>query len=55
MSKNFVKSSSIMAMAAPMVKKVFLELGGKSANIVLEDADLGSALLSGLAVCFHSV
>lgn len=44
----------IMARAAQTVKKVFLELGGKSANIVLEDADLGSSLLSCLAVCFHA-
>ncbi len=44
----------IMARAAQTVKKVFLELGGKSANIVLDDADLGSSLLSALAVCFHA-
>ncbi|MFT4614841.1 MAG: aldehyde dehydrogenase (NAD+) [Bacteroidia bacterium] len=44
----------IMARAAQTVKKVFLELGGKSANIVLDDADLGSSLLSCLAVCFHA-
>jgi aldehyde dehydrogenase (NAD+) len=44
----------IMARAADTVKKVFLELGGKSANIILDDADLGSSLLSALAVCFHA-
>ncbi|TNF33528.1 MAG: aldehyde dehydrogenase family protein [Gammaproteobacteria bacterium] len=44
----------IMALASATVKKVFLELGGKSANIVLDDADLGSSLLSNLAVCFHA-
>ena len=44
----------IMARAAQTVKKVFLELGGKSANIILDDADLSSSLLSVLAVCFHS-
>ena len=44
----------IMARAAQTVKKVFLELGGKSANIVLDDADLNSALLSCLGVCFHA-
>lgn len=44
----------IMARAAQTVKKVFLELGGKSANIILDDADLNSALLSCLAVCFHA-
>ncbi len=44
----------IMARAANQVKKVFLELGGKSANIILEDADLGSSLPSCLSVCFHA-
>lgn len=34
---------AIMAAAAPTLKKVFLELGGKSAAIVLEDADVASA------------
>jgi aldehyde dehydrogenase (NAD+) len=36
--------SQIMAMASRTVKKVTLELGGKSANIVLPDADLDSAV-----------
>ncbi|MEE4661312.1 MAG: aldehyde dehydrogenase family protein [Halieaceae bacterium] len=45
---------AIMAAAAQGVKKCFLELGGKSANIVLDDADLNTALLSALAVCFHA-
>ncbi len=44
----------IMGRAAETVKKVFLELGGKSANIILDDADLDSSLLSCLAVCFHA-
>ena len=44
----------IMARAAAGVKKVFLELGGKSANIMLDDADLKNALFSVLAVCFHA-
>jgi len=44
----------IMARAAGTVKKVFLELGGKSANIILDDADFGASLLSALAVCFHA-
>tara|TARA_R110001599_G_scaffold3596_4_gene19846 strand:- start:30457 stop:31920 length:1464 start_codon:yes stop_codon:yes gene_type:complete len=45
---------NIMAIAAQTVKKVFLELGGKSANIILDDADLGQSLLSALSVCFHA-
>lgn len=44
----------IMEKGAATMKRVFLELGGKSATIVLEDADFESALLSGLAVCFHA-
>jgi aldehyde dehydrogenase (NAD+) len=36
------------------VKRVFLELGGKSATIVLDDADFSSALLAGFAVCYHA-
>jgi acyl-CoA reductase-like NAD-dependent aldehyde dehydrogenase len=34
----------ITALAAPSVKRVCLELGGKSASIVLDDADLGAAV-----------
>lgn len=34
---------SVMAAGAPTVKKVFLELGGKSAFLVLDDADLAGA------------
>lgn len=45
---------SIMASAAATVKKVFLELGGKSANIILDDADFSTVLLSALSVCFHA-
>ena len=45
----------IMAKGADTVKKMFLELGGKSANIVLDDADLGAACAGGgLAVCVHA-
>jgi aldehyde dehydrogenase (NAD+) len=44
----------IMAAAAGTLKKVFLELGGKSANIILDDADFDTALLSSLIVCYHA-
>jgi aldehyde dehydrogenase (NAD+) len=43
----------VMAAAAPTVKKVFLELGGKSANIVLDDTDLSKISLSIATVCTH--
>jgi aldehyde dehydrogenase (NAD+) len=41
--------SKIMAQAAPTVKRVFLELGGKSALIVRADADLDLAASVGLS------
>jgi aldehyde dehydrogenase (NAD+) len=44
----------IMAKGAATMKRVFLELGGKSATVVLDDADLDTALMVGLAVCFHA-
>ncbi len=45
---------AVMRNAAETVKRVFLELGGKSAMVVLEDADLGSALFGAFAICAHS-
>jgi aldehyde dehydrogenase (NAD+) len=45
--------ASIMAQAAPTLKKVHLELGGKSAMIVRADADVGRA--AAMAVGFLSV
>jgi aldehyde dehydrogenase (NAD+) len=44
----------IMEKGAPTMKRLFLELGGKSATIVLDDADLGIASFMGLAVCTHA-
>jgi aldehyde dehydrogenase (NAD+) len=38
--------------AAETVKRVSLELGGKSANIVLPDADLASAAKGAISACF---
>src|SRR5205807_155530 len=43
----------IMAKAADTVKKVFLELGGKSANIVLDDANVVAAASAAGFVCMH--
>ncbi|MGW5053562.1 aldehyde dehydrogenase family protein [Actinokineospora sp. NPDC004072] len=42
----------VSAVAAATVKRVALELGGKSANIILDDADLGLAVKIGLANTF---
>jgi aldehyde dehydrogenase (NAD+) len=44
----------IMEKGAATLKRAFLELGGKSATIVLDDADFTTALLVGMAVCFHA-
>ena len=45
----------IMHAAAGQIKKVLLELGGKSANIVFPDADLDLALASTIATsCYNS-
>lgn len=46
---------AIMAAAAPSLKKVFLELGGKSAAIVLDDADVANAAATtAFAVSVHA-
>jgi aldehyde dehydrogenase (NAD+) len=46
---------AIMAAAAPTLKKVFLELGGKSAAIVLDDADLPAAVgAAAFSVSIHA-
>jgi acyl-CoA reductase-like NAD-dependent aldehyde dehydrogenase len=45
----------VMAAASDTVKKVFLELGGKSAFIVLDDADLELAtMFAGFTICSHA-
>lgn len=40
--------------AAPTVKRVTQELGGKSANIILDDADLVKAVKEGVQTCFRN-
>ena len=46
---------AIMAAASETLKKVFLELGGKSAAIVLDDADFGTAaLFSAFSMVTHA-
>jgi len=45
----------VMAAAAGTVKRVFLELGGKSAFVVLDDADLAAACATAaFMVCTHA-
>lgn len=47
-----VAGKRVSELAAPTVKRVALELGGKSANVVLPDADFARAIAKGVAVAF---
>jgi aldehyde dehydrogenase (NAD+) len=42
----------VSAVAAQTVKRVSLKLGGKSANIILDDTDLQTAVVHGVGKCF---
>jgi aldehyde dehydrogenase (NAD+) len=44
----------IMELGAPTFKRVFLELGGKGAHIVLEDADFEAVLPATSFMCAHA-
>ncbi|MGH9301579.1 MAG: aldehyde dehydrogenase family protein, partial [Acidimicrobiales bacterium] len=44
----------IMEKGAPSLKRLFLELGGKSASIVLDDADFESTLPMASMICMHA-
>ncbi|WP_106402596.1 aldehyde dehydrogenase family protein [Actinocorallia populi] len=45
----------IMSAASGTLKRVFLELGGKSAMIVLDDADFdAAAMFAGFTICSHA-
>lgn len=45
---------SVATAAAPSVKRVTQELGGKSANIILDDADLVRFVREGVQACFRN-
>jgi aldehyde dehydrogenase (NAD+) len=45
---------AVASAAAPTVKRVTQELGGKSANIILEDADFEKAVREGVQACFRN-
>ena len=46
---------NVMEGASSTVKKIFLELGGKSATIVLDDIDMDTvAPMAGISVCTHA-
>jgi acyl-CoA reductase-like NAD-dependent aldehyde dehydrogenase len=44
----------IMEKGGATLKRLFLELGGKSATVVLDDADVAGAAMMGIAVCVHA-
>jgi len=44
----------IAKLAAPTVKRVHQELGGKSANILLDDVDFETAVTAGVNSCFNN-
>jgi aldehyde dehydrogenase (NAD+) len=44
----------IMEKSAPTVKRLNLELGGKSAHLVLDDADFGRIAYQAMSTCFHA-
>jgi len=45
---------AVASAAAPGVKRVTQELGGKSANIILDDANLETAVKDGMLACFRN-
>jgi aldehyde dehydrogenase (NAD+) len=45
---------AVAAAAAPTVKRVTQELGGKSAHIILDDAELEAAVREGAQACFRN-
>jgi len=45
---------AVATAAAPTVKRVTQELGGKSANIILDDADFAKAVKEGAQACFRN-
>ena len=46
------RASASWSSRAQSVKRVSLELGGKSANIICEDADLAAAIPTGVFACY---
>lgn len=44
----------VSELAARTVKRVSLELGGKSANVILDDADLEKAVANGVGNCYFN-
>nr|MDT0666219.1 aldehyde dehydrogenase family protein [Micromonospora sp. DSM 115978] len=49
-----IAGTRVSAAAAATVKPTFLELGGKSVNLVLDDADFARAIPVASMVCMHA-
>lgn len=47
-----VAGKRVAEVGSQTVKKVSLELGGKSANVILDDADFDKAIVDGVGKCF---
>ena len=45
---------SVSKAAAPTIKRVTLELGGKSANVIMDDADIQKAAKMAVYACFNN-
>jgi aldehyde dehydrogenase (NAD+) len=45
---------AVATRAAPTVKRVTQELGGKSANLILDDVELESTVMQGVQACFRN-
>ena len=54
MTGGTAAGSAIMRLAAPTIKNLLLELGGKSAHIILEDADVDLAVRGAAAGMFRN-
>ncbi|MBX7185398.1 MAG: aldehyde dehydrogenase family protein [Vicinamibacteria bacterium] len=54
MTGGTAAGAAIMRLAAPTIKNLLLELGGKSAHIILEDADLELAVRAAAAGMFRN-
>ncbi len=54
MTGGTAAGSAVMRLAAPTIKNLLLELGGKSAHIILEDADLDLAVRAAAAGMFRN-
>ncbi len=52
LNSELKNSFKVAKLAADTVKRVAQELGGKSANIILDDADLKAAVIAGVHSCY---